>query len=300
MRRTCFAVVLGFGLLPNPHAASDEKHRASKNEWAEQREPLEGAGEAIGEYSAGCLIGAVPVAKTGRGFQVVRLKRRRRYAHPAMRRFLYRLARASRRRGMAPLIFGDVSQPRGGPAPSGHTSHQNGLDADIWYSSPPQAAKRALTRKERKTLEPEEMVDLKSRALTDHWSQRVPRLLALAARDGSVARVFVNPTIKKTLCGTVKGDRSWLRKIRPWYGHHRHFHVRLHCPKKSSRCVEQKPLPPGDGCDQLAWWFDEKAQAERAEKMEAYQQSTKKSRPLPDACTGLIEPGANGNSDRDP
>ncbi|MBY0576261.1 MAG: penicillin-insensitive murein endopeptidase, partial [Gallionellaceae bacterium] len=31
----------------------------------------------------------------------------------------------------------DIAQPRGGPALSGHASHQIGLDADIWLTPMP-------------------------------------------------------------------------------------------------------------------------------------------------------------------
>jgi len=44
------------------------------------------------------------------------------------------------------------------------------------------------------------------------------------------------------------GDRGWLNKVRPWWGHTYHFHVRLDCPAGMSTCVPQKAPPPGDGC----------------------------------------------------
>jgi penicillin-insensitive murein endopeptidase len=92
----------------------------------------------------------------------------------------------------------------------------------------------------------------------DHRTWRGPqtRLLRLAARDPAVERIFVNPAIKAHLCRTVRGSRAWLHKIRPWWGHQRHFHVRLVCPHGDAACISQAPIPPGDGCDaSLAWWF---------------------------------------------
>ena len=50
------------------------------------------------------------------------------------------------------------------------------------------------------------------------------------------------------------GNRDWLRKIRPWYGHHYHFHVRLKCPNDAGECVNQHPPPLGDGCDEAEKW----------------------------------------------
>ena len=57
-------------------------------------------------------------------------------------------------------------------------------------------------------------------------------------------------------------DRAWLNKIRPWWGHDDHFHIRLACPPDAGECQPQKPLPPGDGCDtDLAHWVEEIRQA---------------------------------------
>src|SRR5208337_2333157 len=62
-----------------------------------------------------------------------------------------------------------------------------------------------------------------------------------------VARVFVNPAIKKWLCDTVKGDRAFLAKITPIMGHHDHFHVRLVCPAGNPGC-EGQVLKADEGC----------------------------------------------------
>jgi Penicillin-insensitive murein endopeptidase len=52
--------------------------------------------------------------------------------------------------------------------------------------------------------------------------------------------------IKKALCRETTGDRTWLHKVRPWWGHDYHFHVRLFCPADSAECEQQDPPPPGD------------------------------------------------------
>ena len=71
-----------------------------------------------------------------------------------------------------------------------------------------------------------------------------------------VARIFVHPGIKQALCRVAGGDRSWLAKVRPWWGHDSHFHVRLACPPGERLCRGQEAPPPGDGCGQdLAWWL---------------------------------------------
>ena len=78
-----------------------------------------------------------------------------------------------------------------------------------------------------------------------------------AAREPAVQRIFVNPAIKKALCREAKGDRSWLSKIRPWWGHDYHFHIRIRCPSGSPECESQKPQTEGEGCkpSDLAFWF---------------------------------------------
>jgi penicillin-insensitive murein endopeptidase len=82
--------------------------------------------------------------------------------------------------------------------------------------------------------------------------------LRRAASYPEVERILVHPGIKKKLCDTVTGDRSWLHKIRPFWGHDYHFHVRIGCQPGSTGCKRQEATPKGEGCDKsLAWWFTE-------------------------------------------
>ena len=71
------------------------------------------------------------------------------------------------------------------------------------------------------------------------WSPKYIALFKIAAQDTEVERVLVNPAIKKALCRDVKGDRSWLHKMRPVFGHNYHFHVRIGCPTDSNGCKAQ-------------------------------------------------------------
>jgi penicillin-insensitive murein DD-endopeptidase len=82
------------------------------------------------------------------------------------------------------------------------------------------------------------------------------RLIKRAASYPALERIFVYPAIKKALCEMASGDRSWLRKVRPWWGHHYHFHVRLSCPRGSPGCEPQPPVPADDGCGaDLDHWY---------------------------------------------
>ena len=58
------------------------------------------------------------------------------------------------------------------------------------------------------------------------------------------------------MCKDEKGDRAWLRKVRPWWGHHYHFHVRLSCPPGTRGCVNQDLPPAGDGCADAQQWVN--------------------------------------------
>jgi penicillin-insensitive murein endopeptidase len=208
--------------------------------------------QVVGGPASGCIAGAAALPADGAGFSVIRLSRNRFYGHRDTIAFVARLGLAAQAAGLAPFYVGDMAQPRGGPMASGHGSHQNGMDVDIWFNLD---AKPALPPQARET------VDLPSMVLADKsavdprlFGVRQVTLLRLAAGDARVDRIFVNPAIKRALCG--QSDRTWLHKIRPWYGHDEHFHVRLSCPADSPDCVGQAPVPPGDGCDaSLDWWF---------------------------------------------
>jgi penicillin-insensitive murein DD-endopeptidase len=132
------------------------------------------------------------------------------------------------------------------------------------------------------------MVDVERNRPTAAYGRRVERVLALAARDPRVDRIFVNPVIKAELCRADKRPR-WLRKVRPWWLHHEHFHVRLACPDDSPECEAQKPIPDGDGCDDVKWWLAPKADDERSEKRKRYRSRIGTLPTLPDGCAELVE-----------
>ncbi|MBK8908739.1 MAG: penicillin-insensitive murein endopeptidase [Rhodospirillales bacterium] len=255
-------IAIGFNALFLMIAAAGAS--SAEPQWWQVEKPLAERAQAFGSHARGCLAGAVALADDGAGFQVVRPSRNRFFGHPELIDFVRAFAREVERQGWAGLLVGDIAQPRGGPMRSGHASHQTGLDVDIWFRPAPE---RPLSRTERDALAAVSMVDSGGRAVDGGWSHREAALLRTAASDPRVARIFVNPAIKQRLCQSGSGDRGWLQKIRPWWGHDSHFHVRLHCPADDRTCVDQTPPPPGDGCgDDLAWWFSEDAQRMAAER----------------------------------
>ena len=136
---------------------------------------------------------------------------------------------------------------------SGHASHQIGLDADIWLRP---ATDLSLSRSARENISSISMRRNAGAFVNDNWTPQHMELVKAAASDPRVARIFLFPGAKVQMCKEATGDRSWLRKVRPWYGHHYHFHVRLACPRGMSGCVNQDPPPPGDGCAEAQQWVN--------------------------------------------
>jgi murein endopeptidase len=80
----------------------------------------------------------------------------------------------------------------------------------------------------------------------------------------------VHPAIKKVLCEQAGNDRRWLAKVRPWWNHYYHFHVRVKCPPGASDCKSQKPLSNDDGCGQeLTNWYEKLKKAAIAGAMQS-------------------------------
>ncbi len=231
---------------------------ARSSPWSDETAPSAGPARSIGKTDAGCLAGGSNLPLDGAGYQVIRISRDRYFSHPDTIRFVEDLGRKAAAASLPDFYVGDMSLPRGGPMPNGHASHQTGIDVDIWFNLDP---KPVLAPPDREDPPLPSMVTVNGKALDlTHFSARQVTLLHLAATDPRVDRIFVNPVIKRALCegqfSTTVGNRTWLRQLRPWYGHDDHFHIRLSCPVGSPDCVHQAAVPPGDGCDaSLAWWF---------------------------------------------
>jgi len=238
-----------------PLAHPDDPKTPAKELFGRRATPAAMQSKTIGFYAKGCLAGAVALPINGDTWQVMRLSRNRNWGHPDLINFLERLsATAAKVAGWPGLLVGDMSQPRGGPMLTGHASHQVGLDADIWLSPMPN---RELTRQEREEMSATNVVAANRLDVDPSvWSPHHRELIKATAEDAEVERVFVNPAIKKALCREATGDRTWLQKVRPWWGHDYHFHVRILCPADSPECKPQPPAPPGDGCGkELDYWF---------------------------------------------
>jgi penicillin-insensitive murein endopeptidase len=234
---------------------------ATEPAWWDAPAPTAGPPQVIGRPALGCIAGAVALPPDGPGYQAMRLSRRRTFGHPQLIGFVHALAESAQALGWHGILVGDLAQPRGGPMRSGHRSHQSGIDVDVWFTPAPA---RPLSLEERETLAAESVVAADGRSLVpERWTASHARLLKAAAEHPLTERIFVHAAIKKALCESAGSDRRWLAKLRPWWGHDAHFHVRLFCPSGDGACEPGEPLPPGDGCDaSLDWWFSEEAMAE--------------------------------------
>ncbi|WP_082735660.1 penicillin-insensitive murein endopeptidase [Polycladidibacter stylochi] len=224
--------------------------------------PADMKARAFGSYARGCLAGGQALPVDGPHWQVMRLSRHRNYGHPELIAFLNRLAKDAPALGWNGLLVGDMAQPRGGPMLTGHASHQIGLDVDIWLKPMPKQRYNMQQRESVSAISmlkgPLNVAGADRTVNRKRWTDAHARLIRRAAQDPKVARIFVNPVIKKALCEFETGDRHWLRKVRPWWGHHYHFHVRMSCPKDSRGCVNQAPPPLGDGCGtELTNWLSD-------------------------------------------
>jgi penicillin-insensitive murein endopeptidase len=240
-----------------PLAHPDDPSTPAKALFGRETTPAPLAARAIGFYSRGCLAGAKALAVDGPTWQVMRVSRDRYWGHPNLIAFLERFSKKVATVSHWPgILVGDMSQPRGGPMLNGHASHQIGLDADIWLTPMPE---NHLPRETREDMMATNVVREDRRDIDPHkWTPDHLAVIKAAAQDQEVERIFVNAAIKKALCREATGDRSWLAKVRPYYGHDYHFHVRIACPRGETACESQEPVAGGDGCDaSLAHWFAE-------------------------------------------
>ncbi|HME29793.1 MAG TPA: penicillin-insensitive murein endopeptidase [Pseudolabrys sp.] len=287
-------------LPPQKPAMSEpekEKTLSAKELFGAAQLPSIGKAMAIGYYPRGCLAGGVELPINGPNWQVMRLSRNRNWGHPSLINFVEKFASlAAKATGWKGILVGDLAQPRGGPSPSDHSSHQTGLDVDIWFMPMPD---RVLTKEERDTISASNLVSEDWKHLNpETWTPQHVAFIKTAAQQPGVERVLVNAAIKKELCRVEeKRPHAWMAKVRPWYGHHDHIHVRLRCPTDSPNCRAQQPVSGDDGCSgtELDHWLSDKVLKRKI---------TTPSKPpkpmmladLPPACKTVLEAPAKNTS----
>lgn len=248
--------------------------------WLEPFTPYTGSNARVyGSPSNGCLSGAEELSDKDEKFQLQRWTYDRNFAHPIMLQYFHDLKARAAAIDLPPLIVGDLSRAYGGPlgANSSHASHNTGLDMDLPFDF-------AAPRKTKQELEhPQDNIIVSGKQVLPTFTPAVASYIKLAASDPRVDRVFVAPMIKKHMCSLYanKPESGFLHKLRPWYGHRAHMHVRLNCPSDSPQCVWPAPIPEGDGCGaELDSWF-----VPPAKTATAIAKAKPKKKVLPEQCT---------------
>jgi penicillin-insensitive murein endopeptidase len=269
--------------LTNP----DDPKTPAKELFGRKDAPAPLEARALGWYAKGCLAGAAALPVNGETWQVMRLSRNRNWGHPSLVRLVERISQKGQKLGWNGLLVGDMSQPRGGPMLTGHSSHQVGLDADIWLTPMPD---RELTRREREEMSAVNMVaDDRKDVDPKIWTPKHTAIIKAAAEEPGVERIFVNAAIKKALCRDSGNSRGWLNKVRPYWGHNYHFHIRMRCPTGEGECKPQDPVPAGDGCGKdLEWWFRDAVLFPKPPKVPAKPKPPIMLTDLPAACRKVL------------
>ena len=272
-----------------PLANPDDPKLGAKELFGRKLLPAAMPTRVVGFYAKGCIAGAEALPINGDSWQVMRLSRNRYWGHPDMVALVERLAaKAHKEAGWSGILVGDMSQPRGGPMITGHASHQVGLDADIWLTPMP---KHKLSRNEREDMSAVMMVRQDRLDVDTHaWTPTHLNVIRAAANEPAVERIFVNAAIKKALCREAKGDRNWLSKVRPMYGHDYHFHIRIKCPPGSTECESQPPPTESEGCSagDLAYWFKDSVLHPKPPKVPPTPKPPMTLAQLPAACRQVL------------
>jgi len=250
-----FSITAAFMLAAIPLSATESKaNRLFGAKTKASHQPS----MALGSYAKGCLAGAVQLPETGPTWQAMRLSRNRTWGHPELIDYIERLsAKVAEIPGWKGLYIGDMSQPRGGPMTSSHQSHQVGLDVDIWLLPP---KRLNLSQAAREKISAISVRSKNWRTVNGNWTASHMAMLKAAASDPVVDRIFITAPAKIWMCKHAKGNRRWLQKIRPYWGHFDHIHIRLKCPKGAKGCKKQTPTvkqlsKTATGCDKdLNWW----------------------------------------------
>lgn len=244
----------------NPYDVSTEEKasalaKAQDLMWLQPFTPYTGSeSQVYGSPSNGCIAGALGLSDKEESFQIQRWGSDRHYAHPLMLQYLQDLRARAASLDLPPLLIGDLSRKYGGPygSSSSHASHNTGLDVDLPFDF-------AEPRKSQYELEhPKDNYIVTGQKVRSSFTPEIASYIKLAASDPRVDRVFVAPMIKKHMCALYEGkdDSGFLHKLRPWFGHRAHMHVRLNCPSDSPNCVIPTPIPEGSGCGyEVESWF---------------------------------------------
>ena len=139
---------------------------------------------------------------------------------------------------------------------TGHTSHQVGLDADIWLTPMPD---RILTPQEREDMTAVSMLKDPFSVDPAIFTTMQMKLIRRAASYPQVARIFVHPAIKKALCEHAKRDRQGhvlARQGAALVEPPLPLPYPAHLPARCGRLREPEDVSGDNGCGQeLTNWY---------------------------------------------
>ena len=133
---------------------------------------------------------------------------------------------------------GEIARQNGGVFPP-HSSHQNGLDADIPFIG---------TRTYESVVGSDGKVTAKFLPEQNWEFWRLlyrQRVLRNGSPTSVVSMILVGPAVKTYLCEWAKANNMLsnpenlqiMNRVRPTVGHDDHFHLRLHCSPHHTQCV---------------------------------------------------------------
>lgn len=220
-------------------------------------EPIDSS-QAIGFYSDGRLLDGVQLPNESFAHLKIFRLRYRAHATASLVNTILNASKIFREKFPSGdrVQIGDMSSELGGQL-SRHTSHQNGLDADIAYLQ--------TNHRERN---PDvwgnsgfgEVFVSGGKVTANFDTIRNWHLLKEMILQKNVARIFVDPNIKRTFCdvnktidpkASLEVRTEVLRRLRPYANHDDHFHMRIDCPLRDGRCISQEAPPTGSGCSAI-------------------------------------------------
>ena len=150
-----------------------------------------------------------------------------------------------------PVYIGSIAQEHGGPY-GPHKSHQNGLDADIYFIG---------QTKYESVLDANGQITAKFNPQKnwDFWKLLVQQQILVKDKPTTVVyMIFIAPVLKDSLCQWAKAqnllanplDAEVMRRLRRTAGHDTHFHLRLKCSPYHPDCYQQNEIQAGPGCDE--------------------------------------------------
>ena len=163
----------------------------------------------------------------------------------------YSAAEFHRRHPEILVHVGGISRQGGGRFPP-HMSHQNGLDADVFYMG--QTSWKPVVNGGSVTA----VFDREKN--WEYWRMIVNQRYSENGKvDSIVSLILVDPVIKRHLCSWARAsnlledplNREVMRRLRATTGHDDHFHIRLRCSPYHKRCIRTWGPGPnaGMGCD---------------------------------------------------